>query len=65
MIEGKAVKVKVRLFVTNLIEVDEVKERFQISGCLFLSWKDLRLAFAADTLGYPDGKRFGIRVCSD
>ena len=51
MIEGKPVNVRVGLLVTNLIEDDEGKERFQISGYLFLSWKDPRLAFAADTPG--------------
>jgi hypothetical protein len=66
MIASKPVKVTAGLFVTNLIEVDDVKTRFQIGGYLFLSRKDPRLAFAAaDTRAHTDGIRFGIiRVCS-
>jgi hypothetical protein len=45
---GQPVSVKVGLFLTNLIDVDEVKERFQISGYLFLTWKDPRLALSPD-----------------
>ena len=45
---GQPVSVKVGLFLTNLIDVDEVKERFQISGYLFMTWKDPRLAFSPD-----------------
>lgn len=45
---GQPVTVKVGLFLTNLIDVDEVKERFQISGYLFMTWKDPRLAFGPD-----------------
>jgi len=39
------VDVKIGLYVTNLIAVDEVRERFSISGYLYASWKDPRLAF--------------------
>ena len=46
MVDNKPVNVKVGLFLTNLIEVDEVKEMFHISGYLFLTWKDPRLAFS-------------------
>lgn len=46
MIDNKAVNVKVGLFLTNLIDVDEVRELFQISGYLFMTWKDPRLAFS-------------------
>ena len=44
--DGKPVNVKVGLFLTNLIDVDEVKEMFRISGYLFMTWKDPRLAFS-------------------
>ncbi len=44
-VEGKPVQVRVGLFLTNLIAVDEVKELFQISGYLFMTWKDPRLVF--------------------
>lgn len=44
-IDGKPVQVRVGLFLTNLIDVDEVKELFQISGYLFMTWKDPRLVF--------------------
>jgi Neurotransmitter-gated ion-channel ligand binding domain len=43
---GQPVKVKVGFFLTNLIDVDEVKEMFHISGYLFMTWKDPRLAFS-------------------
>jgi len=60
MVEGKPAKVKVGIFVTNLVEVDEVKERFHISGYLTMMWKDARLAFNGDAPGQwrsydPDG----------
>ena len=46
MVHNKPVNVKVGLFLTNLIDVDEVKEMFHISGYLFMTWKDPRLAFS-------------------
>ena len=46
MVDNKPVNVKVGLFLTNLIDVDEVKEMFHISGYLFTTWKDPRLAFS-------------------
>jgi hypothetical protein len=49
IVDGKPVKVKLGLFVTNLIEVDEVKEKFHISGYLMMTWKDPRFAFNAGT----------------
>ncbi len=45
-VDNKPVNVKVGLFLTNLIDVDEVKEMFHISGYLFMTWKDPRLAFS-------------------
>jgi hypothetical protein len=55
----KPINVKTGLFLTNLINVDEVKERFCISGYLFMTWKDPRLAFSpagghADRAYYSD-----------
>ena len=44
-VDGKPVRVRVGLFLNNLIDVDEVKELFQISGYLFMTWKDPRLVF--------------------
>ena len=49
VVGGKPVKMKLGLFITNLIEVDEVKEKFHISGYLMLTWKDPRLAFNSAT----------------
>jgi Neurotransmitter-gated ion-channel ligand binding domain len=46
MVDGKPVPVKVGLFLNNLIDVDEVTEMFHISGYLFMTWKDPRLAFS-------------------
>ena len=51
MVNGKPVKVKLGLFVTNLVEVDEVKEKFHISGYLTMTWKDPRLAFTGNAPG--------------
>jgi hypothetical protein len=45
VVENKPVNVKAGLFLTNLIDVDEVKEMFRISGYLFMTWKDQRLVF--------------------
>jgi Neurotransmitter-gated ion-channel ligand binding domain len=42
------VDVSVGLYITNLIAVEEVRERFDVSGYLFASWKDPHLAFKAD-----------------
>jgi Neurotransmitter-gated ion-channel ligand binding domain len=42
------VDVKVGLYITNLIAVDEVRERYEISGYLYASWKDRSLAFKAE-----------------
>ena len=44
--DHKPVNVKVGLFLTDLIDVDEVKEVFNISGYLFMTWKDPRLKFS-------------------
>jgi hypothetical protein len=33
--------------LSDLIDVDEVKEMFRISGYLFMTWKDPRLAFSS------------------
>ena len=46
MVDNQPVKVTVGLFLSNLIDVDEVKETFHISGYLFMTWKDPRLAFS-------------------
>jgi hypothetical protein len=45
IVDNKPVNIKAGLLLTNLIEVDEVKEAFHISGYLFMTWKDPRLAF--------------------
>ena len=44
-VDGKPVPVRVGIFLTNLIDVDEVKELFHISGYFFMTWKDPRLVF--------------------
>jgi hypothetical protein len=46
MVDNKPVNVKTGLFLTNLIDVDEVKETFRISGYFFMTWKDPRLVFS-------------------
>jgi Neurotransmitter-gated ion-channel ligand binding domain len=51
MVDNEPVMVSVGLFLTNLIEVDEVKEVFRISGYLFMTWKDARLAFPSKIIG--------------
>ncbi|MGO9605966.1 MAG: hypothetical protein ACLQAT_21680 [Candidatus Binataceae bacterium] len=45
--DHKPVNVKVGFYLTDLIDVDEVKEVFNISGYLFMTWKDPRLKFSA------------------
>ena len=44
---GSPVSVKVAIFLANLTEIDELAERFTVSGYLFLTWKDPRLAYRA------------------
>ena len=53
IVDHQPVNVKTGLFLTNLIDVDEVKETFHISGYLFMTWKDPRLAFSP-TGGHTD-----------
>jgi Neurotransmitter-gated ion-channel ligand binding domain len=53
IVDNKPVNVRTGLFLTNLIDVDEVKEMFRISGYLFMTWKDHRLAFSPAG-GYAD-----------
>jgi hypothetical protein len=54
IVDDKPVNVKTGLFLTNLIDVDEVKETFHISGYLFMTWKDSRLAFSPAARGDTD-----------
>jgi hypothetical protein len=42
---GSPVSVKVAIFLANLTEIDELDERFTVTGYLFLTWKDPRLAY--------------------
>jgi hypothetical protein len=46
---GSPVSVRVAIFLANLTEIDELAERFTVSGYLFLTWKDPRLAYAASS----------------
>ena len=39
------IRVEVALAITNLAEVDEAREQFRVSGFIFASWDDIRLAF--------------------
>ncbi len=48
VVNNTPVKVKTGLFLTNLIDVDEVKEMFRVSGYLFMTWKDPRLTFSPE-----------------
>jgi hypothetical protein len=57
IVDGKPVTVKIGIFLTNLIDIDEVRESFEISGYLFMTWKDPRLAYssaAGDAQRYYD-----------
>jgi hypothetical protein len=58
MVNGKPVKVHLGFFLTNLVDVDEVNERFRVSGYLMMTWKDPRLSFNSGTPGeereYPE-----------
>jgi hypothetical protein len=44
---GAPVSVKVAIFLANLTEIDELAEQFTVTGYLFLTWKDPRLAYTA------------------
>jgi Neurotransmitter-gated ion-channel ligand binding domain len=46
--QAGSVDVEVGLYITNLVFVDEVDEQFGMSGYLYASWKDPRLAFKAE-----------------
>ncbi len=43
--DGSRVKVTVGIYVINLIDIDEVEERFKFDAYLFARWSDPRLAF--------------------
>jgi Neurotransmitter-gated ion-channel ligand binding domain/Neurotransmitter-gated ion-channel transmembrane region len=43
--EGGPVKVSVALHVLNLSSIDEVTERFQLTGYLLAQWRDSRLSY--------------------
>ncbi|MGA8059038.1 MAG: hypothetical protein WB999_12390, partial [Candidatus Binataceae bacterium] len=43
--DGGQVKVSVALHVLNLSSIDEVTERFQLTGYLLAQWRDPRLAY--------------------
>lgn len=43
--QGKPVEVTVGLYIANLVNIDQTKESYDLSGYLFATWKDTRLAF--------------------
>jgi len=51
--DGQPVAVRVAVEVVNLASVDQVMERFEVSGYLIARWKDSRLKARADA--DPDG----------
>jgi hypothetical protein len=54
--DGGPVKVAVALHVLNLSDIDEVKERFDLTGYLLADWRDPRLAY------HPTGPADGFRA---
>ncbi len=55
---GGPVKVSVALHVLNLSSIDEVTERFQLTGYLLIKWRDPRLTYQ------PSGPADNFRVLS-
>jgi Neurotransmitter-gated ion-channel ligand binding domain/Neurotransmitter-gated ion-channel transmembrane region len=55
-IEAKPVKVSIGLHVSNLVNIDQSTESFDIGGYLMYSWRDARLAYQApsNTLNSKD-----------
>jgi hypothetical protein len=50
---SQAIEVKVGLYVTNLADVNQSSETFDIAGYLFYRWRDPRLAFDPKKAGSP------------
>ena len=42
--EGR-IAVEIALIISNLVEIDETREQFRVSGFVLASWNDSRLAF--------------------
>ena len=42
--QGQPVEVRIGVYLTNLAQIDELLEQFQVKGTLFARWRDPRLA---------------------
>jgi Neurotransmitter-gated ion-channel ligand binding domain/Neurotransmitter-gated ion-channel transmembrane region len=49
--DSRPVEVKVGLYVTNLADINQSSETFDIAGYLFYAWQDRRLAYNAKQVG--------------
>jgi hypothetical protein len=49
--DSRPVEVKVGLYVTNLADINQSSETFDIAGYLFYTWQDRRLAYNAKQVG--------------
>jgi Neurotransmitter-gated ion-channel ligand binding domain/Neurotransmitter-gated ion-channel transmembrane region len=49
--EDRPVGVKVGLYVSNLAEINQSSETFDVAGYLFYTWRDGRLAYSAKQMG--------------
>ncbi|MBV9385561.1 MAG: hypothetical protein JOZ78_03935 [Chroococcidiopsidaceae cyanobacterium CP_BM_ER_R8_30] len=56
--QSKPIKVTTGVYISNLIDLDETNENFEIMGYLYSSWKDLRLSFDPKEKGLQQIKSY-------
>ncbi|MBV9385828.1 MAG: hypothetical protein JOZ78_05300 [Chroococcidiopsidaceae cyanobacterium CP_BM_ER_R8_30] len=56
--QSKPIKVTTGVYISNLIDIDETNENFEIMGYLYSSWKDLRLSFDPKEKGLQQIKSY-------
>ncbi len=59
--QSKPIKVITGVYISNLVNLDQTNEDFEIMGYLYSSWKDFRLAFDAKEKGSRQLKSYTIR----
>jgi len=56
--QSKPIKVTTGVYISNLIDLDQTNETFEVMGYLYSSWKDLKLSFDAKEKGLQQLKSY-------
>jgi len=56
----KPIKVTTGVYISNLIDLDQTNENFEVMGYLYSSWKDVRLSFDAKKKGLQQLKSYKV-----